>query len=49
MWDVKTSYYGTNYLLVDCFTLTMWDVKSTASLDEAHIVEFYLNYVGCKV
>ena len=35
---------------MQCFTLTMWDVKSVVFIiAQRKKSEFYLNYVGCKV
>ena len=31
------------------FTLTMWDVKLVIAIGMLENVQFYLNYVGCKV
>ena len=32
-----------------CFTLTMWDVKTSNGVCNSLSAGFYLNYVGCKV
>ena len=49
MWDVKTYDTHIEFADIDCFTLTMWDVKQKQ--EEGYIFPrmFYLNYVGCKV
>ena len=36
-------------VLCSSFTLTMWDVKSFQHLEVQSSIQFYLNYVGCKV
>ena len=34
---------------MNSFTLTMWDVKLVIAIGMLENVQFYLNYVGCKV
>ena len=50
MWDVKNAIITRLYANIQGFTLTMWDVKQQFErVAERLNLEFYLNYVGCKV
>ena len=49
MWDVKKITFQCLCPSLECFTLTMWDVKLIIAIGMLENVQtFYLNYVGCK-
>ena len=49
MWDVKDKIFLPSCFYRTSFTLTMWDVKLDTKYTKHFKIEFYLNYVGCKV